>query len=180
MEELGMSNTRGHDCVYVAGHEARAKKLLQSKAGHNMFIVNFLQRRMNTSYTKKLYWCRRDSSFVYVRERWEIVNREEDFNATTFPESVIELVIHMGQAREVVIGRAYASGEIRLNKYVVKNMPKHMKRQVEQHLYVMYTRTENADDFSFVHKNTSAVPRVSAPVSTQDGFADVMNREWRV
>lgn len=176
-----MSRSRGHGNVFVDGAEGRARVLINSKASHYMFIVNFLQRRMNTSYQKTLYWDQHQRR-VYVRERWDVKNHPRDnYTGSTFmyPQSVIELVRAsqvMGEP-DMVIGRAFADGSVWLDERTIRDMKWRMRFAIEQHLEKAY---DFVNGHYFMKGNARVQPRVEGPVAHTDSFADVINREWRI
>ena len=172
-----MSNTRGHDCVYALGHEGACRTLLQSKAVHNQFIVNFLQRRMNTSYSKKMYYNYRDGAWVHLRERWEL--RTVDF--IQFIESTLELVTKVNGV-EKVIGRAFPSGVVWLHTYCLCNMHRRARRKIEAHLRIMYDQQtqEGQPGYWYTRKGTQHVIRTTTPGQPGESFTDIMRREWHV
>lgn len=173
-----MSNTRGHDCVYVMGHEASAKRILQSKAVHNQFIVNFLQRRMNTSYMKKLYYNYRDGVWVYLRERWEV----RIAGGRKFIESTLELVTRTDTPNECVLGRAFPSGVVWLHEYALSNMRRGARCRINAHLDVMYDRhiEDGTSGYFYTRKGTRHAHYTPTPVAHGESFADILEREWSV
>lgn len=171
-----MSRSRGHGNVFIEGTENDARILINSKRADLMFIVNFLQRRMNTSYQKVLY-CNRYSIPVRVRERWDVRTHEHRYGSChppyKYPQSVIELFIE-----DAVIGRAYADGSVWLApEMCIDHMKWRMRRAIEKHLSEAYHKQ---GEWYTLKSTQRVVPPVATQVSVQDGFADVMNREWRM
>jgi len=176
-----MSASRGNENVFAEGHERSCRRYINSKQASKLFIVCFLQRRLNTSYSKRLWWQRRRSGggWVVARERWE-------YNPGGYAQSTIELVLKKQNRADEVIGRCAPDGSVWLSSNAVYAMPRAAHRaEVNAYLTRFYVHEDLITGVAGVKyrplQTALAQPTVAPqPVAHTDSFTEVLNREWHV
>ena len=181
-----MSRTRGHGNTFVAGHEAACRQYINSKQASKLFIVCFAQRRLNTSYSKRLWWARSShalgSGYIVASEKWEWQVRAQDYNNLKWAESTIE-VEHVPQTPNrpsTLLGRAYSDGSLSIDDRLLRSMPRRAHRsEVRAYLDANYTIGPSASNCTmYVPKShPEPTPPVITDVSVDDSWTNIMNRE---
>lgn len=145
------------------------RRAVNSKAQYNMFLCDFLNRRLNTSYSKRLWF--NGHGEVRLREVWSAV----DFGRL---ESTIEMVAPQG-----VIARAKCDGTFEFMNDFVRSLPwygsirTHIYRAVEDNLTQLRVLANGTKIMTWKSRLPAEVP--TREINEGQQFNDYLN-EWRV
>ena len=181
-----MSQSRGRQNRFVDGHEAACRAYINSKQCSKMLIVCFAQRRLNTSYSKRLFWSSHSRplgcGWVTAQEKWEWHTRVIDYNPNVrkWASSTIELVHtpRRSGAEPVVVGRSYSDGRVWLDDRVLASLPrKAHRREMIAYLDMMYTSSAIENGYMYYPIEMPIINRRVTQVTTDDTWTNIMNRE---
>ena len=142
------------------------RRAVNSRAQYNMFLCDFMNRRLNTSYSKQLF------KGVRLREVWSAV----DFGRL---ESTIEMFT---TSDGVVIARAFCDGTFEFSKNFIHNCPWYgATRSRIYQILANLTQLRVSPDGTRVMTWKARIPAECPAKEINEGvqFNDYLN-EWRV
>lgn len=163
-----MPRARRKDVVYESADVTPAiKRWLNSRAAWKQLVVCFCQRRLNTSYSRRL-WYRGTGDEMRMRERWLMVEGR--------PQSVIE-VYSTGTGE--VFGKSYADGTIWIKNDF--NPPWYVNHKFWSYVWANYQNpTEEGEGKRHVSNGRRFFEPRTTPVDPVTSFGALTASEWSV